>query len=203
MKTAAQTVVDGLLVAEGTTGRNLLEAPQHYAGDVVYMRPENFGKTSRGNFASYTLLGNDHRFVYVVNSQLTAGAVFLASDVESDATDFVPVTSLLLRESPYRGYRQAYRLRVRKDYARLNASTNWYLLFVQRYGGIVSDAEHLEGGRLLWRSLLDGAASRGFRASVFDTTTGTKAPISSETADTELWTADQAGRQKLLVLERT
>lgn len=199
----ADSVVKALMDGAGRPARELMEAPQYYAGNVAYMRPEKFARTSPRNFDSYALLGQDSAFTYVVSPLLTVGFAYSNADVaERSELGMVPVLTVMLRDSGYRGYRQAHHLRIREAFARLGVATNWYLLFVQSQGGIVSDFEHLEGGRLLWRSLVDKAEARGFHASLLDRRTEATKPVSAQTPDSEVWAASPAGRDLLLVLER-
>ena len=207
----AERVVDGLLEAQarwhehiaakpGTLARQLFEMPQYYPGAVVYQTPLKFTPISLRNFESYEVLGQDSFYVYVVDPQHTMGFAFDLSDVEAQPqAGLVPALQLQLRDSGIDGLRQAFRLRVQEAHARRGVATSWYVLFAARYG-LVSDFEHLEGGKQLWRSLVDNATRRGLRVFLADAQTGERHEIGPETADEDIWSADEAKKNWLLIL---
>lgn len=185
----------------------LLESPQYYPGKITYMRDTQFSAISPGNLRAYTVLGQDEQFLYTVTPEHTAGFVFALEDLQSmDAQGAIPVLRLELRAIRLPGkpgvFQQAHRLRIRQAYSRQNIATHWYLFHAEHFGSIVSDFEHLEGGKTLWRSLVNGAAVRGLRVSLVDTVSGQSTPVGPSTLDADIWSLDSAHRSKVLVLEK-
>lgn len=178
-------------------------APQYHPGDFVYQRDSKFRRITLGNFGVYTRLGEDLDFTYTLDPQHTVGFVFENAEIEQRPRQgLLPVMHVHLRESPVSSYKQAYRLRIRESFARKNAATAWYLAYVATFGGVVSDFDHLEGGKSLWRSLVNIAQDRGQKASLLDTTTGARQPVNADTPDPSIWSADQSKRHLVLVLEK-
>ena len=181
----------------------ILEMPQHFPGQVVYQRATKFLPITARNFATYIRLGSDGHFTFTVTPQLNAGYAFANSDIEAgERSGMAPVLQLELRDSGIKGYKQAFRLRIREDFARRAVATTWYALYAQAYGGIVSDFEHLEGGMQLWRSFVDTAQRRGLKVSLVDTTTGVWTPVGADTPDEAIWSTDSSRRAQVLVLEK-
>lgn len=137
-------------------------APQYHPGEVVYQKDTRFTPISMGNFSSYVLLGQDATFTYAVNPKHPTGFVFTNEDVEKrPRLGMVPVMHVHLRDSGIKVYKQAYRLRIRQSFARQGVATGWYLQYVSASGGMVSDLDHLEGGKALRRSIVNTAIDRG------------------------------------------
>lgn len=201
--TARRTIeAQGELLPPGTLVSALLESPQHYPGDVVYQKDSRFGTISPGNLASYEVLGSDSRFLYTLNPKGPTGYVFAAQDVEHGSRlGYVPVMHVSLRDEPITGYKQAHHLRIRESYARAGAAMGWYIAYVAQNGGIVSDFEHLEGGRVFWRAIVNRGADRGMRVSLLDANTGQRWPVGPDTPDDAIWSDDKSGRNLLIVLE--
>jgi hypothetical protein len=61
----------------------------------------------------------------------------------------------------------------------------------------------LEGGKLLWRSLIDQSISRGFKLSLVDIQTGALllSSVTAETVDQEIWSQDGSMIDAVLVME--
>lgn len=181
-------------------------APQHYPGPIAYQRDSRFRPVSDGNLRSYPKLAEDDQFLYTTDPQLTMGFVFSREEIAAVGTRpsaFPPVMTLALRESGIRGLKQAYQLRLRERHARKNVATQWYLAYVLQQGGIVSDTDHLEGGKQLWRSFATKAAQYGVRIFLHDTATGEERLIDANTPEREIWSADAAKRGIVLVLEKS
>lgn len=187
----------------GTTGRQIMESPQHYPGDLAYQKDSRFVPVSNRNFTDYVILGRDYAYTYVIDQQITTGFVFLNDDIEKKPTlGLVPVMTVLLRDSPVKGYKQAHKLRIRERYAVKGVATHWYLYYVEQLGGIASDFEHLDGGKRLWWSLVRTAKERGLKANLVDTTTGEETPVGAGTPESSIWSQDQALKHHVLVLEK-
>lgn len=176
------------------SGNDLLnEMPIQYSGDITYQGDHKFTRISLNNFKSYHVLGRDGTFTYMLSSNGRFGVVFLNSDIEKamneksgERVTLLPVLSLELRDSGVKEYMQAYHLRIRKDFARRNVATTWYSKYVDVMGGIVSDSQHLSGGKTLWRSFID-ASGFGYNISLYNLHTGKSIPVDSSTSDSEIW----------------
>lgn len=189
--------------AEAYRDNMLVENPQVYPGDYVYLKDTKFGAVSVTNIESYTLLFSDENYCYYVNPMYTQGYVFFTQDiVRKDKKDRVPVLRVFLRDSVVKDYKQAHGLRIRQSQARSGVATNWYKYYVRQAGGVVSDFEHLTGGKTLWRSLVNRASDREMKASLVDTTTGEWFPAGSDTPDDVIWSSDPSKKHLVLVLER-
>lgn len=131
----------------------LLEMPVEYPGEIKYMADEKFPVISLSNIDSYEELGFDDKFIYKLNED--TGFVFKQEDYEN-ATGSIgckPVLRLSLRDGIL-GMKQAHHLRGRKVSARQDVAKTWYYLYAKAKGGVVSDFEHLQGGKALWMSLI-------------------------------------------------
>jgi hypothetical protein len=177
----------------------VLEMPQHYPGDIHYQAEGKFVPISKNNVKSYIFLGSDGDYTFYLHPSKENGYVFRNDNLEDSGNDVQPSMIVSLRDTPF-GFKQAHKLRIKEKDSRRNITTTWYLLYAQREGGVVSDFEHLEGGKTLWRSLVNNAESRGFK--VFLLKNSEKLPISKETPDSEIWNTDPSGRQTLIMLER-
>lgn len=181
----------------------LVESPQLHDSPIVYMSDAKFTPTSLRNFGDYILLDRDDQFSYVAHPDMSFGYVFDSKDVaEIPSLGLFPVLRLQLRDSSLKGYKQAFRLRIRESYAKQGVASNWYFAYVAKIGGIVSDTEHLEGGKRLWKSFVRTAADRGLRISLVDTASGTWTPVDGSTPDDVIWTTSPAGKLRVLVLEK-
>lgn len=188
---------------KGTTGRLIQESPQHFPGDISYHKDSRFIPVSNRNFTDYHVLGKDYAYTYAVDPQNTTGFVFLNDDVEKKPSlGLTPVMVVLLRDSSVKGYKQAHKLRIRERYAIKGVATHWYLYYVEWTGGIVSDFEHLEGGKRLWWSLVRTAKERGLKASLVNTATGEETPVGEGTPQSSIWSQDRTLKQHVLVLEK-
>ena len=177
--------------------------PKHYPGAISYLSDSKFERMSVRNALSYVVLAQDPEYTYLLHPGKAGGFVFLTPDLEQTEQDILPVMRVSLRETPIKGYRQAHYLRIRNDFGRLHVATNWYMLYAERCQGVVSDREHLEGGKLLWRSLIDKSLSRGFKLSLVDLKTGAALipNVTAETSDPTIWSHDAAMIDAVLVME--
>ena len=201
--------VDGEpLVPAGTyakTMQALRESPQYFSGDYMYRDDSQFAPVSKNNYSTYTEIYADERYTYAVGTSHRNGYVILTSEHNSDSVRFYsPVMVLGLRDTRIKGYRQAYGLRIRKSHARYGIATQWYVSYAKKFGGIVSDFEHLEGGKNLWRSFVDKAETHGLKISYVDSlyAPDKQVPVDANTPDSDIWTTDEVLRQRLLVLEK-
>lgn len=191
------TIIDSLV-----TGEMLLEMPQHYPGGMTYQKDAKFTRISVGNFRRYRVIHQDATYAYVLGPTGAFGFVFANSDIENPpSTGLLPVLSLELRDSGINGYKQAYHLRIRQDFASRNIATTWYCKYVDIMGGIVSDFEHLEGGKVLWRSLIN-AVDRGYVVSAFNVDTSESIPVGPGTTDSEIWSHGPEKKRVVLVMEK-
>lgn len=185
------------------TGRDLQESPQYFPGPVSYQKDAKFRPITARNFSDYQVLGADLDFTYAIDPQHTTGFVFTNDDVANPpSVGMVPVVYAALKDSNVQAYKQVYKLRIRQAFALKGVTTAWYLRYANKFGGIVSDFEHLEGGKRLWKGLVRTASEHGFKTSVADTRTGERFPIGPDTPDSFIWSLDAERRPIVLVLER-
>jgi hypothetical protein len=109
--------------------------------------------------------------------------------------------TLSLRPADIKSYKQAYRLRIRENFSIMGVATHWYFSYARKFGGIVSDFEHLEGGKALWKSFVRTADDNGFKISLVNSRTGTWMPIDSSTPDGFIWSRDDTLFTDVIVLE--
>ena len=76
-----------------------------------------------------------------------------------------------------------------------------YQAYVQRYGGIVRDFEHLEGGKRAWKSFVRTATDHGLKISLVDIDSGQWMSVDAKTPDEFIWSLDDSKKQMALVLE--
>lgn len=183
-----------------TFAQFLKEAPQYYPGPVTYQKDSKFTPISRGNISSYDVLGEYDGLLYLVDPQNSTGFVFDVNDLKTDSAFVTPVLRLLLRDSGIEGLRQAYQLRIKERYARKNVASTWYKLYTKQRGGIVSDIEHLEGGKNLWKSFLLRPGE--FNISLYNLDTKQYIPITPSTVDHDIWSIDGSKRNIVLVLKK-
>jgi len=172
------------------------------------MRDSKFTPVSLRNLTEYPVLSSDDLFTYVVDPYQTRGYVLanpeLATAKESKRKSeaVMPVMTVTLHNSEFKGYKQARNLRIRQTYSVKGVAKTWYCVYALAYGGIVSDFEHLEGGKRLWRSLVNTADRYGLKASAIDTVTGDWLPVNQDTPDEEIWSTTYEGRRIVLALEK-
>lgn len=193
----------GVSCPEGTTGKDVLNMPQYYPSEMPYQKDALFTRITMRNFGDYRVLGQDLYRTYAIDPQHTMGFAFDNDDIEKrPSLGMLPAMSLRLRDSGIKTWKQAYRLRIRHAFAMKGVATSWYISYTQRFGGLVSDFEHLEGGKALWKSFVRTAAERGLSISVVDTASGQSKPVSEATTDDEIWSVDAALKGHVLVLEK-
>ena len=186
-----------------TFAQYLKEKPQYYPGRIVYQKDSKFIKISRNNLSRYEVLGDVGGFLFLVDPSNSAGYVFDDADVRGTSHAITPVMHLSLRDSGFNNLRQAYKLRIKSTYSQQNIATTWYKLYVKNKGGIVSDTEHLEGGKTLWKSFLSHPGE-GYQVSIVNLDTKQEMPITT-TADIDqlekdIWSKDKSKRNIVLVL---
>jgi hypothetical protein len=188
----------------------LLEMPQHYKGEVAYQKDSKFRPISVNNIKDRMLqLGVDDDAnpfegnIYAVSKHLVEGFIFNGDDFKTDKLDIVPIMHLSLRDSGVGNLKQAHNLRIRESYSGLNLVQSWYDYYIKYEGGIVSDREHLQGGKILWLKLIK-MAERDPRmtATLFDLDTQETInnDVNSSTPDDEIWSNDASKKNHVIVL---
>lgn len=180
----------------------LLEMPQYYPSTdgMVYMSAEKFIPISRQNLATYTVLAHRDGFIFVVHPDNHDGFVFDERDLQTGANPLIPVLRVSLRDTPL-GYKQAHFLRIRKEYARQNIATTFYSAYVEKFGGIVSDTEHLDGGKVLWKALIKSAQEKGRVTKLVDLATGNVLipSVTESTPEDAVWSNDASHKNHVLI----
>lgn len=181
----------------------LEEMPQYYPGTISYQKDSKFTPISVRNISDYIVLGEVDEFLYTVHPDNTMGFVFHIPDLQSKAQSVIPVMRVSLRDSPLE-YKQAYFLRIRESFSKSNIASTWYNLYVDKFGGIVSDNEHLEGGKKLWLSFIKKAtANPSYKITKIDLDSMEKvANITSNTPESDIWSVDDSNKKIVLVYEK-
>lgn len=189
---------------DSRTIESLLEMPQHYASEVVtYQKDSKFSPVSPNNLKTYRELGFIDDFIYLVHPNEENGYVINVNELEraiKKRRDVLPAMVVSLRDTKL-GIKQAHALRTREKYSRTNVATNWYVLYVKTFNAIVSDFEHLEGGMLLWRSLIDKAYSRLLKATTYSFDTGETKVVDADTPYEEIWSKTPEKRNVVIILQ--
>ena len=178
--------------------------PKYYPGKFEYQKDSKFESISVRNALSYIVLDQDREYTHLIHPGQGGGFVFLTSELEDGRQHAVPVMRVSLRDTQIKGYKQAHYLRIRESFATCNTTTKWYALYVERYGGVVSDREHLEGGKALWRAFTKMAESFRFKVSLVNIQTQEVliADVAASTTDAEIWSTDSALIDAVMVMER-
>ena len=181
----------------------LEEMPQYYPGDVTYQKDSKFTPISMRNISDYIVLGELDEFVYVVHPDQTMGFVFHVPDLQKKENTVIPVMRVSLRDTSL-GYKQAHFIRIREAFSKSNVTSTWYNLYVDKFGGIVYDNEHLEGGKRLWRSFIKKAtADPTYKISKVDLDTMEYSDfITTNTPESEIWSVDASKKGTVLVYEK-
>lgn len=181
----------------------LTEMPQHYPGNVTYMKDSKFVPISYRNIEDYDVLGEDGVYIYLITPSRESGFIFRMEDLKDKPQQVLPVMRLSLRDTNINGYKQAHALRIREGFSKENLTSSWYDFYVQEFGGIVSDNEHLEGGKLLWKHFIKKAhISSDYSVTLFDSNTGEPiADVISTTPDDVIWSNDPSKKHLVLVYE--
>ena len=176
----------------------LTEMPQHYKGDVAYQKDSKFREISLSNIKNMNVIFEDNDYVYLVHPEKTMGFVFDKDHFVDGVKNVRPIMSLALRDV-LDGLKQVHRLRIQKGYSRTNITTTWYKNYIKEFGAIVSDTEHLEGGKILWRSFIN---SDQFNVSLYDTDENKTVmkSIPSDIDDGEIWSQDKSKRNLVMIL---
>jgi hypothetical protein len=183
----------------------LTEMPQHYSSEISYMKDEKFTKLSKRNVMDYTLLGIFDGLVYMVDQGITSGFVFDEDDFNNEDNTIIPAMRLSLRDTKLSDYKQAHYLRIRKKYSQKNITSTWYNLYVQNFGGIVSDFEHLEGGKQLWKSLIKTATANPILTVSlidYDNMDVLIGDVTTATPESDIWSNDASKKNHVLILHQ-
>ena len=175
----------------------LLEMPKHYPGNITYQKDNKFTPISLRNIQDYTVLHDDGEFVYMVDPHNTTGFVFPLSDLDT-TTLVIPAMRVSLRDSGVKNYKQAFYLRIRETYSKKNITSTWYNYYVKMFGGIVSDNEHLEGGKALWKSFIRNNED----VYLVDTDTNRIILINKDWRDDMIWSTNDSKKNIVIVFER-
>lgn len=185
--------------------KSLLEMPQHYPSqEILYQKDVKFLPVSTNNIASYVVIGNDGDFEYVVHPHRTSGYAINLGELKhalKTKNDVLPAMVVSLRDTPL-GMKQAHALRIRERYGRNHVATDWYVGYVQRFNAIASDFEHLEGGMLLWRSLIDNAKQRGLEVCTHSFDANETKPVDASTPLEEIWSTTPEKRNMVIILKK-
>lgn len=181
----------------------LEEMPQYYPGDIIYQKDTKFTPISVRNISDYTVLGEMDEFLYVVHPEQTMGFVLYIPDLQKKQQTVIPVMRVSLRDTIL-GYKQAHFLRIRESFSKSNITSTWYDLYINKYKGIVSDNEHLEGGKKLWMSFIKKATvDPNYRVTKVDLDNiESKDIVTTETPESEIWSADSKNKNVVLVYEK-
>lgn len=186
----------------GMTLKQLTESSDFYTGPFAYVDSRMFRPISMRNFGYYTILGRDDEFTHTVVPGGNAGYVFFNQDIVAKPNiGMPPVMTVLLRDSTIKGYKQAYSMRIQEAFEMRGTATRWHLAYVRHYGGIVSDFEHLEGGKRAWKPFVRTATDHGLKISLVDTVAGQWMPVNANTPEEAIWSLDDSKKPLALVLE--
>lgn len=192
-------------IETATTLQSLLEMPQYFpAKQMVYQKDSRFLPISPNNIASYDAIGNDGAFVYVVHPNRAIGYAINVEDLKQaigNKTDVLPAMTVSLRDTTL-NIKQAHALRIRERYSRSSVATRWYVFYVMRFGAIASDFEHLEGGMLLWKSLIGKAKQRNLEAHTHSFDTNEDKHVDASTPFEEIWSTTPDKKNTVIVLKK-
>jgi len=183
----------------------LEEMPKYYPGEIIYQKDTKFTPISVRNIQDYNVIGDADGFLYVVHPNQTVGFAFLLDDIQSRKNNIVPVMRVALRDTNINGLKQAYQLRIRESFSKANVTSAWYQYYVNYYGGIVSDAAHLEGGKALWKSFIKKASndpSVNIRTVNADNGETINPDVTIDTPENEIWSTDDSNQNVVLVYEK-
>lgn len=168
-------------------------------GKMTYQKDSKFIPISVRNVGDYTVLGTDDKgMVYLVSEHSTFGFIFNQSDLMSGNQHAVPIAHVQLRDTKF-GYKQAHNLRIRESYAKLGSVSQWYTLYVEKFGGVVCDNEHLDGGKMLWQSFIKSS----HKLTLANSNTGeTIKQVDKSTDESELWATDSSIKDLVLIMEK-
>ena len=186
-----------------TFRQHLLEMPQYYPGAVSYQKDAKFVPVSVRNANTYTVIHQDPEFTYTVDSALTTGFIFETKDMTSKEQHILPVLRVSLRDSGIENLKQAHFLRIRANFSEKGLATTWYLSYVNHVGGVVSDAEHLTGGKVLWQSFIKTAEKdSGLDIKLHDKNNGVETDVTSKTPEDEIWSTGNDSKKNLVLVLR-
>lgn len=183
----------------------LEEMPKHYSGEIVYQKDSKFIPISIRNVSDYITIAENAGLLYCVHPQQMFGYVFNVEDLQTGKQSVVPAMHLSLRDTPIKGYKQVHNLRIQEKYSKTNVATIWYTAYVKKFGGVVSDKEHLQGGKLLWKSFIKRATEDStFNVSLVNFNTGAvlMPRVDTDTPDDQIWSRDDSKTNNVLVFEK-
>lgn len=184
-----------------TTGADYLPLVRSRT-ETVYSDDAEFGRISFGNFGSYVPLGRDATFTYAVHLHRSFGFALVNQDVDlQPRIGMVPVLDIMLSDVSVDGYRRARRLHVRRSFEHRGVPIQFYVRYVEQYGGVVLDGRCLEPGAGRWARLLAAAADHGFRVTAVDST-GRRSPPTPDELDVLAAFSTASGADGLVILER-
>jgi len=182
---------------------DLLESPQYYRGEVIYQKDNKFIPVPSRSFReAFELLTNDGEFSYFLHPVGSFGFVIDNDDLAANTQAIIPVMKLKLTPVIIgsESFMQVSQLRIRESYGQSGIARNWYEHYVRSHHGIVSDCEHLAGGKLLWQSLIKSADGPEFSVTLNSFTTGEKLmDVTSSTPESEIWSDDSSNKDKVLL----
>lgn len=183
----------------------LQEMPKYYSGDVVYQKDTKFTPISVRNVGDYIVLGALDDYLYTIHPNQEVGYVFSIPELQAGKQTVLPVMRVSLRDTPIKNYKQAYFLRIREAFSKQNVTSTWYELYVDKYKGIVSDKEHLEGGQKLWKSFIKKASvdpSIKIYSANIETGDVIDDNITTQTPEDQIWSTDNQRLNTVLVFEK-
>ena len=183
----------------------LQENPQYYKGTHSYQKDTKFIPISRNNIQRYEVLGSAGNLQFMLDPSGSVGYVFDDLDLKSKLHHISPIMHVHLRDSGYKNLPQAHHLRIKKNYAQQGVATLWYKLYVNNKGPIVSDTQHLEGGKNLWKSFLMHP-EEGIEISILNLDTQQVTPVTSsdnfDELEKQIWSEDESKRNIVMLMQK-
>ena len=187
------------------THPTIMPPPQYYHGSVTYQKDDKFIPVPTRNFDDYEVIGRSEDLTYFLHPCDSFGFVVDNEELAAGNLTVVPVMKLKLTAVTIGGtkLKQVSQLRIRESYSRIGVARDWYANYVRQFTGIVSDCEHLEGGKLLWQSLIKLAdESADFSVSMHLLPSGEKiAAITRTTPESDIWSNDGLNKNQVLVFQ--
>lgn len=180
---------------EETISDVINEMAVRYNGDVNYDKEKKFLPISSPSISRMRVLSTSDDFVCTLAGD--EGFIFVAQELGGEETR--PVMRLKLRRD--RVYPQVYGLRIQERVADRGLAKLWYKSFIDRVGPIMSDREHLQGGHLLWKSLLRfGKRSPRHEVVLFDV--DAEKVVTTDPEESDVWSLhpDRSKFNRVLVL---
>lgn len=173
----------------------LNEMPKHYPGEIVYQKSSKFTPISKRNLDSYDVLGEDRGFIFLLHPEGNMGYIINSTDIQDKSNFVSPVMHVSFRDTPQG--KQAHHLRIKQEYAQQNLATAFYKMYVNHFGSVVSDTQHLEGGKKLWQSLIKLSEEDPSYEVVVN---GQR--VSSQTPVEDIWSTDESKQDTVLIFRK-